>query len=104
MSISLNLPITDDVGARTSVIFLLRLPICIRGWALLVTDVSVREVWAQKARSFELQAALALAKLYQSTGRPAEAHDILAPALEGFSPTPEMPVIAKAQTLLAALA
>ena len=45
----------------------------------------------QGARSYRLQAALPLAKLYQSTGRPAEAHAILAPALEGFSPTPEMP-------------
>ena len=47
----------------------------------------------QGARSFELRAALALAKLYQSTGRPAEAHAVLAPALEGFTPTPEMPEI-----------
>ena len=31
-----------------------------------------------------------LAKLYQSTGRPADARAILAPALEGFSPTQEM--------------
>src|SRR5271157_3537029 len=45
-----------------------------------------------------------LAKLYQSTGRPAEAHAVLAPALEGFAPTPEMPEIAEAQALLAALA
>jgi predicted ATPase len=59
---------------------------------------------AQKARSFELQAALALAKLYQSSGRPVEARAVLAPALEGFSPTPEMPEIAEAQALLAALA
>ncbi len=58
----------------------------------------------QGARSFGLQAALKLAKLYQSTGRPVEAHDALAPALEGFSPTPEMPEIAEAQALLAALA
>ena len=58
----------------------------------------------QGARSFELRAALALAKLYQSTGRPAEAHAVLAPALEGFAPTPEMPEIAEAQALLAALA
>ncbi len=58
----------------------------------------------QGARSFELRAALSLAKLYQSTGRPAEAHAVLAPALEGFSPTPEMPEIAEAQALLAALA
>jgi adenylate cyclase len=34
----------------------------------------------QGARSFELRAALSLAKLYQSTGRPAEAHAALAPA------------------------
>ena len=38
----------------------------------------------QATRSFELRAALSLAKLYQSTGRPAEAHAVLAPALEGF--------------------
>jgi len=58
----------------------------------------------QGTRSFELRAALSLAKLRQSTGRPADAHAVLAPALEGFSPTPEMPVIAKAQALLGALA
>src|SRR3984957_20880512 len=58
----------------------------------------------QGARAFELLASLALAKLYQATGRLVEAHAVLSPALEGFSPTPEMPVIAKAQTLLAALA
>ena len=33
----------------------------------------------QKARSFELRAALSLAKLYHSTGRDVDAHDILAP-------------------------
>jgi predicted ATPase len=58
----------------------------------------------QKARSFELRAALSLAKVYQSTGRVAEAHAVLAPALQSFSPTPEFPEIEEAQTLLAALA
>ena len=58
----------------------------------------------QGARAFELRAALSLAKLYQSTGRAAEAHAILTPALEGFSPTPEFPEIAEAQALLDALA
>jgi predicted ATPase len=58
----------------------------------------------QKARSFELRAALALAKLYQSTRRAADAHLVLAPALEGFSPTPEFPEIAEAQNLIASLA
>ena len=55
----------------------------------------------QSTRSFELRAAVSLAKLYQSTGRPLDAHAVLAPALEGFSPTPEMPEIAEAQALLA---
>jgi predicted ATPase len=54
----------------------------------------------QKARSFELQAALGLAKLNQSTARLDEAYAVLAPALEGFTPTPEMPEIAEAQALL----
>ena len=54
----------------------------------------------QKAKSFELQAALSLAKLYQSTGRPADAHAVLAPAIEGFTPTPEFPEIEQAQRLL----
>ena len=58
----------------------------------------------QGARSFKLRAALALAKLHQSTGRPADAHAVLAPALEVFAPTPEMPEIAEAQALLECLA
>jgi class 3 adenylate cyclase/predicted ATPase len=57
----------------------------------------------QAARSFELRAALSLAKLYQSAARPADAHAVLAPALEGFAPTPEMPEIAEAQALLEVL-
>jgi class 3 adenylate cyclase/predicted ATPase len=59
---------------------------------------------AQGARSYELLASLPLAKLYQSTARPAEAHAVLAPALEGFAPTPEMPEIAEAMSLSARLA
>jgi predicted ATPase len=58
----------------------------------------------QKARSFELRAALSLAKLCHSTDRPADAHAVLASALKGFSPTPEFPEIAEAQMLLTALA
>jgi predicted ATPase len=57
----------------------------------------------QKARSFELRAALSLAKLSQSGSRAADAHAALAPALEGFSPTAELPEIAEAQALLVAL-
>jgi adenylate cyclase len=58
----------------------------------------------QGARSFQLRAALSLARLYRSTARPAEARAVLAPALEGFSPTPEMPEIAEAMLLSARLA
>jgi predicted ATPase len=54
----------------------------------------------QGARSYELLASLSLAKLYQSTARPLDARAVLAPALAGFSPTPEMPEIAEAQSLL----
>jgi predicted ATPase len=57
----------------------------------------------QGSRSFGLRAALSLAKLYQSTGRPADAPAVLTPALEGFSPTSEMPEIAEAQALLVAI-
>jgi predicted ATPase len=54
----------------------------------------------QRTRSFELRAALALAKLYQSTGRPTDSHAVLAPALDGVAPTSQMPEIAEAQALL----
>jgi predicted ATPase len=66
-----------------------------------LTSISIAQ--QQKTRSFELQGALALAKLYQGTTRGLDARAVLAPALEGFSPTPELPEISEAQTLLAAL-
>jgi hypothetical protein len=52
----------------------------------------------QNARSFALRAALSLAL------RPIDAHDVLGPALEGFSPTPELPQIAEAKGLFESLA
>ncbi|HEX9170017.1 MAG TPA: hypothetical protein VF886_14020, partial [Roseiarcus sp.] len=58
----------------------------------------------QGARGYALMASHSLAKLYQSTGRPADAEVVLAPALEGFSPTREMPQIADAEALLSRLA
>jgi predicted ATPase len=57
----------------------------------------------QKARSFELRAALSLAKLYRAANRDADAHAVLAPAVENFPPTRQFPELAEAQTLLAAL-
>jgi predicted ATPase len=58
---------------------------------------------AQKARSFELRAALSLAKLYRATQRNADAHAVLGPALEGFAPTPAFLEIDVAQRFLASL-
>ena len=57
----------------------------------------------KKACSFELRAALALAKLYRAANRDADAHAVLAPAVEGFPPTRQFPELTEAQTLLAAL-
>jgi predicted ATPase len=58
---------------------------------------------SQKARSFELRAALSLAKLYRAANRDADAHTVLAPAVEGFPPTQQFPELAEAQALLSAL-
>jgi predicted ATPase len=57
---------------------------------------------SQKARSFELRAALALAKLYRAANRDADAHAVLAPAVEGFPPTRQFSELTEAQALLSA--
>jgi tetratricopeptide (TPR) repeat protein len=58
---------------------------------------------SQKARSFELRAALSLAKLYRAASRDVDAHAVLSPAVEGFPPTRQFPELTEAQTLVAAL-
>ena len=68
----------------------------------LLTAIAVSR--QQSTRCFELRAALSLARLYQSTGRPVEGHAVLAPALEGFAPTPDLREIAEAEALLSRLA
>ena len=55
------------------------------------------------ARTFELRAALSLARFYQSIARGSEAKSILGSALEGFRPTPTFPEIVEAQALFATL-
>jgi predicted ATPase len=67
----------------------------------LQTAIAVAQ--PQKARSFELRAALSLAKLYRAANRDADAHAVLAPAVEGFPPTRQFPELAEALTLLSAL-
>jgi class 3 adenylate cyclase/predicted ATPase len=106
------LALADDTGERWSNAFLHRL----RGKILLKRDpantapaedaflTAIAVAQQQKARSFELRAALDLARLYSSTSRSANANALLASALKGFSPTPEFPEIAEAQMLLSALA
>jgi hypothetical protein len=66
--------------------------------AAFLTALAIAE--RQGGRFDGLRAALSLAKLYQSTNRPADAHAVLAPALEGFS----LPGIAEARALLEHLA
>jgi predicted ATPase len=58
---------------------------------------------SQKARSFELRAALSLAKLYRAANRDVDAHAVLAPAVEGFPPTQQFPELTEAQALLSPL-
>jgi len=58
---------------------------------------------SQKALSFELRAALFLARLHRAANRDADAHAVLAPAIEGFPPTQQFPELTEAQTLLSAL-
>ena len=57
----------------------------------------------QGARSFELCAALELAKLFQSTARPAEAYGVLTAALKGFAQTRELPEIEETLEMIAAI-
>jgi predicted ATPase len=67
----------------------------------LQTAIAIAQ--SQKACSFELRAALSLAKLYRAANRDADAHAVLAPAVEGFPPTQQFAELTEAQTLLAAL-
>jgi hypothetical protein len=58
---------------------------------------------AQQTRTFELRAALSLAKVYQATGRDQAARELLVAASAGFSEEPELPEVEQANRLLAML-
>jgi tetratricopeptide (TPR) repeat protein len=58
---------------------------------------------SQQTRTFELYAALSLAKLYQATGRGEAARELLAPAVAGFTEEPEFPEVEQANRLVADL-
>ena len=108
-SIAEGLALAEQTGGHRADSFLHR----VRGDVLAERDPAAAEAAyrealriaeSQGARTFELQAAHALARLLTAAGHPADAHAVLAPALEGFAPTPEMPEIAEAQALLSRLA
>jgi predicted ATPase len=75
---------------------------CATAQASLQTAIAIAR--RQHASSFELRAALDLSKMLHAVGRNADARAVLAPALEGFAPTPEMPEIAEALVLMERLA
>jgi predicted ATPase len=58
---------------------------------------------SQQTRTFELCAALSLAKRYQATGRGEAARELLVPAVAGFIEGPELPEVEQANRLLADL-
>jgi predicted ATPase len=58
----------------------------------------------QEARTFELRAALAIAKLYGATGRGSNISEFLAPALEGFAAGSNLNEVAEANRMLAGVA
>jgi predicted ATPase len=111
-SIDEGLALAEEIGEHVSDSFLHRL----RGELLLRRDsanpapaeeaykTAIAIAKRQGSRSLGLRAALSLAKLNQSTGRPADARAVLGPALEGFAPTPEMSEIAEALALIERLA
>jgi predicted ATPase len=57
----------------------------------------------QRARSFELRAAMSLSRFWQQHGKRAEAHQLLAKIVHWFSEGFETPDLQEAQLLLAAL-
>ena len=82
---------TVDLGWWQSEIARLRGDLALAG---LQVDGKDAEYWyrtaiamaqEQEAKSFELRAAAALARLWADTGRRAQAHDLLAPAFDWFT-------------------
>src|ERR1700747_3543615 len=55
---------------------------------------------SQQTRTFELRAALSLAKLYKTTGLDQVASEVLIPALAGFNAGAEVPEVEEARRLL----
>jgi class 3 adenylate cyclase/predicted ATPase len=111
MAVDAGLAIAEETGERYTDPYLYRL----RGDLLLMRSsndpssaeqafqTAIAVANGQGARGYALMASYSLAKLYKAIGRQADARAVLAPALDGFPPTPEMPEIAEAQALLGCL-
>jgi predicted ATPase len=84
--------------ARGELLLKLRRPDVAAAEGALMRAIEIAR--GQQTRTFELRAALSLAKLYKTTGRDQLAGELLAPALIGFNAGPEVPEVEEAQRLL----
>jgi class 3 adenylate cyclase/predicted ATPase/ABC-type transport system involved in cytochrome c biogenesis ATPase subunit len=84
--------------ARGELLLKLRRPDVAAAEGALMRAIEIAR--GQRTRTFELRAALSLAKLYQTTGRDQLAGGLLAAALVGFNAGPEVPEVEEAQRLL----
>jgi class 3 adenylate cyclase/tetratricopeptide (TPR) repeat protein len=66
-------------------------------------DQALTVARAQKARTFELRAAIALGRLFRDTGRESSVFEVFGQALTGFSKGPELPEVEEAELLLASV-
>jgi predicted ATPase len=67
-------------------------------------DQALMVARAQKAKTFELRAAIALGRLFRDTGRESSVFEVLGQALTGFSKVPGLREVEEAQLLLAGVA
>jgi predicted ATPase len=80
-------------------ILLSRLPADLRA-AEEAFDRALGDARSQQARSFELRAALGLARVYCATSHERAAERLLSPMVAAFNLEPDFPEIAQAQRLL----
>jgi class 3 adenylate cyclase/predicted ATPase/ABC-type transport system involved in cytochrome c biogenesis ATPase subunit len=83
---------------RGELLMKLRQPDTVAAEAALARAIEIAR--SQGTRTFELRAALSLAKLYQATGQHDLAGKVLAGAVAGFNASPELPEIEEARRLL----
>ena len=85
---------------RTAGEFELMAPDCDAAKAQTCLERALEISRVQQARSFELRAAMGLARLWRDQGRASEAHDLLAPVYGWFTEGFETPDLIQARSLL----